>query len=151
MATQKISSLNLSSKAKKAAEMLLEKHPEVIFASGRRDLSKQARAMASNVVKKRDYIKKTYVSCTASKACQKWVDANPQATKQADIAAGLLDTLNGLGNAAGGISKHLTGNAFDVKPVSKHAEAIKKTIRSLPGVKKFLEKEDKLVIWHVQF
>ena len=151
MGTQNISSLNLSSKARKAAEELLKKHPEVVFTSGKRDLTGQAQAMASNVVKKRDWIKKTYMLNEASKACQKWVDDHPEAKTQKDIAAGLLQTLKGLGPKAGQISKHLTGDAFDVQPVTKDAAAIKKTMRSLPGATKFLEKEGGLVRWHVQF
>jgi len=151
MATQNISSLNLSAAAKKAAETLLEKYPDTEFTSGRRDLKDQARAMASNVVKKRDWIKNTYTCSAASKACQKWVDDHPEAKSQADIAAGLLDTLKGLGGQAGAISKHLTGDAFDVQPVTKDADAIKKFIKSLPGNPKFLDHEGGLCRWHVQF
>jgi hypothetical protein len=151
LGTQNIASLNLSSKAKKAAEELLKQFPEVEFTSGRRDLKDQARAMASNVVKKRDWIKNTYMSNDASKACQKWVDDNPKATDQKSIEAGLLETLKGLGGKAGQISKHLTGDAFDVQPVSKNAAEIKKAIKNLPGLQKFLEKEGGLVRWHAQF
>jgi hypothetical protein len=151
MGTQNISSLKLSPKAKKAAEELLKKYPNIVFTSGRRDLADQARAMAGNVVKKRDYIKKTYVASAASNACQKWVDDHPDAKTQKQIAAGLLETLKGLGPKAGQISKHLTGDAFDVQPVTKDAAAIKQTLKSLPGVTKFLDKEAGLTIWHVQF
>jgi hypothetical protein len=151
MGTQNISSLNLSPTAKKAAEELLKKHPDVVFTSGRRDLAEQAQAMAGNVVKTRDYIKNTYAANDASKACQKWVDDHPEAKTKSAIAAGLLETLKGLGSKAGQISKHLTGDAFDVQPVTKDADAIKKTMKNLPGVTKFLEKEAGLVIWHVQF
>jgi hypothetical protein len=151
MGTQNISSLNLSTKAKKAAEELLKKYPDIIFTSGRRDLADQARAMAGNVVTKRDWIKKTYMSNDASKACQKWVDDHPDAKTQKEIAEGLLATLKSLGAKAGQISKHLTGDAFDVQPVTKDAAAIKDTIRKLPGATKFLEKEGGLVRWHVQF
>ena len=107
--------------------------------------------MAGNVVKTRDYIKKTYTSSDASKACQKWVDDHPEAKSQKDIAAGLLTTLKGLGSKAGQISKHLTGDAFDVQPVTKDADAIKKAIKDLAGLDKFLEKEAGLTIWHAQF
>jgi len=148
---QSISSLGLSSTAKKAAEELQKAYPDIEFTSGKRDLSEQADAMAGNVVKTRDYIKKTYASGDASKACQKWVDDHPDAKSQKDIAAGLLETLKGLGSKAGQISKHLTGDAFDVQPVTKDADAIKKTIRALTGIKKFLEKEAGLTIWHAEF
>lgn len=151
MATQNISSLKLSSKAKKAAETLLEKHPEVEFTSGRRDLKEQASAMAGNVTKNRNWIKQTYASSKASKACQKWVDDNPDAKTKKEIADGLYETLNGLGSAVGGISKHLSGDAFDVQPVTKNAAEIKKTIKGLPGIKKFLEKEGGLIRWHAEF
>ena len=151
MGSLSISTMNLSAAAKKGAEAMLKAHPDVIFTSGRRDLGAQAKAMAGNVVTKRDYIKGTYTPSDASKACQKWVDDNPDAKTQSVIAAGLLETLTGLGAKAGQISKHLTGDAFDVKPVTKDAAEIKKTIGSLPGKKKFLEKEAGLVIWHVEF
>ena len=151
MGTQNITSLKLSAKAKKAAEELLKEFPDIQFTSGRRDLKDQARAMASNVVKQRDWIKKTYLPNEASKACQKWVDDHPEALSQNAIAAGLLETLKGLGAKAGQISKHLTGDAFDVQPVSKNATEIKKAIRKLPGLTKFLEKEGGLVRWHAQF
>jgi hypothetical protein len=151
MATQNINSLKLSSAAKKGAEALLKEHPEVEFTSGKRDLAEQADAMAGNVVKKRDWIKNTYASSEASKACQKWVDDNPEAKTQKAIADGLHETLKGLGGKASQISKHLTGDAFDVQPVSKNAAAIKKTIQNLPGIKKFLDKEGGLTIWHAEF
>ena len=151
MATQDISSLKLSAKAKSGAEQLLKQFPSIVFTSGRRDIAGQAKAMAGNVVKKRDYIVKTYKPSDASRACQKWVDDHPDAKTQADIAKGLLETLKGLGAKAGQISKHLTGDAFDVQPVTKDAAKIKDAMRKLPGVTKFLDKEAGLVIWHVQF
>jgi hypothetical protein len=149
-----IESLNLSPKAKKAAEQLLKEYPDdIIFTSGRRDLAGQAHAMAGNVVKKRDWIGKTYASNDASKACQKWVDDHPEAKTQKDIAAGLLETLQSLGPKAGQMSKHLSGDAFDIQPVKDKdkAEAIKKSIKELPGLKQFLDKEGGLEIWHVGF
>jgi hypothetical protein len=151
MATQNIGSLGLSAKAKKAAEELLKQFPDIEFTSGKRDLGDQARAMSQNVVKNRKWIEQTYAKNKASEACQKWVDDNPDATKAGDIAKGLLKTLKDLGPAAGQISKHLTGDAFDVQPVSKNASEIKAAIKKLPGLGKFLEKEGGLVRWHVQF
>jgi hypothetical protein len=151
--TKDINSLHLSSKAKKGAQQLLKEYPRIVFTSGRRDLAQQANAMAANVVEKRDYVKETYSSNEASKACQKWVDDHPDATTQKVIAAGLLETLKALGPKAGQISKHLTGDAFDIQPVKdkEQADAIKKSIRELPGLQKFLEKEAGLERWHVQF
>ncbi len=151
--TQDIGSLNLSPKAKKGAELLLKEYPDIVFTSGRRDLAGQARAMAGNVVKKRDWIEKTYKSNDASKACQKWVDDHPEAKTQKEIAAGLLETLKALGPKAGQMSRHLSGDAFDIQPVKDKdkAEAIKKSIKELPDMKQFLDKEGGLEIWHVGF
>ena len=151
--SRSIASLNLSPKAKRAAEQLLKEYPDIVFTSGRRDLTQQAHAMAGNVVKKRDWIGKTYAANDASKACQKWVDEHPEAKIQKEIAAGLLETLKALGPKAGQISRHLTGDAFDIQPVKdkEKADAIKKSIKELPGVKQFLDKEGGLEIWHVGF
>ena len=151
--SRSIESLNLSPKAKKAAEQLQKEFPEIMFTSGRRDLAQQAHAMAGNVVKKRDWIKNTYKANDASKACQKWVDTHPDATMQQDIAAGLLETLNSLGPKAGQISRHLTGDAFDILPIkdSKKAEEVKAAIKELPDMKQFLDHEGGLEIWHVGF
>lgn len=151
--TQDVASLKLSPKARKAAEQLLREFPDIVFTSGRRDLTQQAHAMASNVVKKRDWIAKTYAANEASKACQKWVDDHPEAKTQKEIAAGLSETLKSLGPKAGQISRHLTGDAFDVRPVKDKdkAEAVKKSIKALPGMKQFLDHEGGLEIWHVGF
>jgi hypothetical protein len=151
VATQNIASLNLSPTAKKAAQALLDKFPDIVFTSGRRDLAGQARAMAGNVVSDRKWIQNTYKSNEASKACQKWVDDHPEATGKADIADGLLETLKKLGNKAGQISRHLTGDAFDVQPVTKNSGEIKKAMKALPGVKQFFDKEGGKTIWHVGF
>ncbi|HEX4413167.1 MAG TPA: hypothetical protein VH107_06025 [Lacipirellulaceae bacterium] len=148
-----IESLKLSETAKKAAEQLQREFPDIVFTSGRRELAEQAKAMAGNVVKKRDWIKNTYKANDASKACQKWVDDHPEARTEKAIAAGLLETLNSLGPKAGEISRHLTGDAFDIQPVkdSKKAGDVKAAIKELPGLKQFLDHEGGLEIWHVGF
>lgn len=151
MSTQDVSSLGLSPVAQKAAEALLKKYPHLEFTSGLRDLDHQGAAMAGNVILNRQWIQETYARSDAAAACQRWVDDNPNAKTKADIAAGLQTTLKELGKKAGQISKHLTGDAFDVKPVTKDAAAIKKAIRELPGCRKFLEREGGLVRWHAEF
>lgn len=148
-----IESLKLSETAKKAAEQLQKEFPDIVFTSGRRDLADQAKAMAGNVVKKRDWIKNTYKANDASKACQQWVDDHPEAKSEKAIAAGLLETLNALGPKAGEISRHLTGDAFDIEPFkdSKKADEVKAAIKELPDLKQFLDHEGGLEIWHVGF
>jgi hypothetical protein len=147
-----IEALHLSAVAKNAAYELKKKHPSVHFTSGRRDKQEQAHAMATNVVLNRNWIKETYVQSAARDACQKWVDENKDKKTTNQTAAGLKKVLDGLTDAElARLSKHLSGDAFDVQPVDKDADEIKKTIRGLPGLGKFLEKEGGLVRWHAQF
>lgn len=145
-----IEALDLAPVAKKAAYELKKAKPSVIFTSGRRDKDEQASAMASNVVQQRDWIKKTYAKSTARDACQKWVDDNKDATTQKDIAEGLKGVLDGLTDAQlNGLSKHLSGQAFDVQPVEPDKDGIKAEMQKLKG--KFLDKEGNLVRWHIEF
>jgi len=148
----KIEALKLNDTARQAAYSLKAKHPGTIFTSGRRDKADQARAMASNVVKNRKWIVQTYKPTPVSSACQDWVDENPDATSQSDIAAGLESVLNGFNDQdLRHLSFHLSGDAFDVQPVSENAAQIEADIRALPGLDKFLDKEGGLVRWHAQF
>ena len=147
-----IEALSLRGAARAAAYALKRAHPSVKFTSGRRNKADQARAMASNVIHNRNWIEDTYAASTVSKACQKWVDTHPDAKTQADIATGLLSVLDAATDAhLARLSRHLSGDAFDVQPVETDAEAIKKTIRRLKGLDVFLEKEGGLVRWHAQF
>ena len=147
-----IEALDLSTTARKAAYALKKAHPTVEFTSGRRDKADQARAMAGNVVENRKWIEQTYAKSTARDKCQKWVDDHADATTKDAIAAGLTEVLGGLTDGQlAALSKHLSGDAFDVQPVTDNADAIKETIRGLEGLGKFLEKEGGLVRWHAQF
>lgn len=147
-----IEGLDLADTAKQAAYELKKKHPTVSFTSGRRNKAEQAGAMAGNVVLNRNWISETYASSTASEKCQKWVDDNKDKKTAIEISAGLLSVLNGLTDAQlSGLSKHLSGEAFDVQPVTDGADAIKTTIQGLTGLSRFLEKEGGLVRWHAQF
>ena len=147
-----IEKLDLAPAAKAAAYELKRLHPGVVFTSGRRDTVAQARAMASNVAKKRKWIVETYKESTARAACQTWVDDHPEATTPAQIQEGLLSVFNSLTpDQLGGLSKHLSGNAFDVQPVDKDAAAIKASIRGLEGLGLFLEREGGLERWHAEF
>jgi hypothetical protein len=147
-----IEALNLSETARKGAYDLKKKHPSVVFTSGRRNKDEQASAMASNVAQERNWIKDTYIQSDARDACQKWVDDNKERKTKDEITVGLKGVLNGLTNAQLALlSKHLSGDAFDVQPVQKGADEIKKTIRGLAGLSKFLDKEGGLLRWHAQF
>jgi len=147
-----IEALDLAEPAKTGAYTLKKKFPDVVFTSGRRDKDGQARAMASNVVSNRKWIQETYKSTDASKACQKWVDDHPEAKDKDTIGDGLKGVLDSLTDEQlGQLSKHLSGEAFDVQPVTKDAAAIKAAMDALPGRSWFTDKEGGLVRWHVQF
>jgi hypothetical protein len=148
-----IEALGLAATARRAAYALKALHPDVVFTSGRRDKSSQAAAMASNVVINRSWIRQTYVDTPASRACQKWVDEHPDAATREALHVGLLSVLEDLADAdLGRLSRHLSGEAFDVRPVpGEIGDAIKADIRSLDGLTRFLEKEGGLVRWHAQF
>jgi hypothetical protein len=147
-----IEKLDLSPAARAAAYELRRLHPEVLFTSGRRDKAGQARAMASNVVRNRQWIAQTYRASDIRTACQQWVDDHPEATTQAQIEEGLVSVFDSLtADQLGRLSKHLSGNAFDVQPVDRNAAAVKAAIRRLPGLELFLDREGGLERWHAEF
>lgn len=144
-----IEEMNLEPVAKNAATILLSKHPELKFTSGRRTIFQQAHAMAGNVVFNRKWIGQTYL---AGAKLQQWVDKHPEAKTVDTITAGLEQTMKAMPEAdLLKISRHLTGKAFDVTPVTANAATIKADILKLPGLHKFLDKEGGLVRWHAQF
>lgn len=147
-----IEALDLSPAARHAAYLLKQAHPDVIFTSGRRNRRDQARAMSENVILNRKWIEQTYAPNLASANCQRWVDENPDKTTQEEIEEGLANVIFSLpeGELAK-LSKHLSGDAFDVQPVEEGAEQIKATIRRLPALKVFLDMEGGLIRWHAQF
>jgi hypothetical protein len=147
-----IEKLALRSIARAAAYELKRLHPEVVFTSGRRDKGAQARAMAENSVGRRDWIQQTYAPNKASQACQQWILDNPQATTAQEITAGLLSTMNALTDTElGQMSRHLSGDAFDIQPVEPDHANIKGAIRTLAGLRIFLDREGGLVRWHAEF
>ncbi|MEP2980444.1 MAG: hypothetical protein ABJO86_13215 [Lentilitoribacter sp.] len=148
-----IDDLGLAEHARTGAEQLLRAHPQVVFTSGRRDVGDQANAMAGNVVKNRQWIEQTYVASNERTELQNWVNNNPQATTQVQIASGIAKIMVGWTDAQKlNITRHMIGLAFDVAPISGPVgEQVKKTIENLPNKHKFLTSEGGLNIWHVQF
>jgi len=146
-----IEALHLEQVARDAAKILKSKHPNIIFTSGRRTIAQQAHAMAVNIVGSgnRQWIAQTYL---AGAKLQHWIDQHPEAKTVDQITAGLTSVMNGMTDVERGrLSKHLSGQAFDVQPVTQNAAAIQADINNLPGKTKFLTKEGGLVRWHVQF
>ncbi len=148
-----IDALGLSPVARRAAETLRSRYPSVQFTSGWRTREDQARAMARNVQAQRDFIATGYKDCSVKRACQEWVEANPGAITEGDLAAGLLSVLQAFDTPAlAKLSKHFTGDAFDVKPPALNPEDIRAEMQKLPGLERFMERRDGSVVrWHAQF
>ncbi len=51
----------------------------------------------------------------------------------------------------GQMSRHLSGDAFDIQPIEPDNANIKAAIRALPGLRLFLDQEGGLVQWHAEF
>lgn len=147
-----IEALHLAPTARCAAYILKLAHPSVRFTSGRRSLEDQARAMAANVMRNRKWIEQTYRPSVVRDQCQVWIDDNPDQKSAKALETGLLAVLRKAPDEElSRFSKHLSGEAFDVQPIDQDADAIKATIRGLPGLDRFLDTEGGLVRWHVQF
>lgn len=150
-----IAQMKLSRIAREGAERLQAECPWVVFTSGRRDLESQARVMAVNTLKNRQWIGQTYL---AAHKLQDWVTDNPHAQTVEAVSDGLYSTLLSMSDhELLSVSKHLTGDAFDVRPMTHngkptlYGEKILDVMRSLPGLHKLLLKEGGLIIWHAQF
>jgi hypothetical protein len=146
-----IEEMDLAPIAKNAATILKSKHPTLEFTSGRRSIFQQAHAMAANIVSLHDrkWIGKTYL---AGAKLQAWVDKHPEAVTVDALTAGLEQTMNAMAEEERTkISRHLTGRAFDIRPVVLNAKKIKASIQALPGLHKFLDHEGGHVRWHAQF
>ena len=149
----KAEDLNLRGHAKAGALALEAACPGVVFTSGRRAVADQARAMAANIIGKRRWIAETYKATDEARELQAWIDTHPDARGREDIAKGLAAIMAGWSDEGRGrLSKHFSGDAFDVQPVTGPKGAkILAEIRRLPGLDKMLEREGGLVRWHAQF
>ena len=153
-----IDALDLQPKAKNVATELKKKYSQISFTSGKRDADAQASAMAANVVQDRTGYLGTYKATDLAKQLQDWVDKHPEAKTQADIAKGLKSVMDTWSNKdLLQLSKHLTGEAFDMQPIEsdKQAADIKKDAKAWAQKEggegsDFLEKEGKLTRWHTQ-
>src|SRR5215470_9907579 len=85
-ASASIDDLGLIEHAKSGAQALRNQFPNIVFTSGRRDVEKQASAMAGNVVRNRKWIEQTYRASPQRDALQRWVDSHAEAQTKAAIA-----------------------------------------------------------------
>ena len=146
-----IPALDLAANAQAAAQTLCNAHPTVVFTSGRRTVEEQASAMASNIVasSNRNWIADTYAQSDERDALQTWVDEHTEATTQTAIAAGLLAIMNQWTDAQRRrISRHLSGQAFDIQPTT---DDVWQTVQGLPNLRYSTQTEGGLVRWHADF
>ena len=146
-----IEEMQLEPVAKTAATVLKNNWPNLEFTSGRRTVRQQAHATAANIVglNDRQWIEKTYL---AGAPLQAWVNQHPEAVTVDAITDGLEQTMNAMPEEdLLKISRHLTGRAFDIRPVILNSKVIKADILKLPGLHRFLDHEGGHVRWHAQF
>lgn len=154
MTDPRIEALHLVGFAKRGAYRLLEQFPQIVFTSGRRNPSEQANAMAGNIVssRNRQWILETYKDTPIRLACQRWVNANPQAKTKGQLAAGLLSVFAQIGDEElSRLSMHFHGLAFDVRPRCVPLAQLDPFVKALPGYQKFLTEEGGQERWHIQF
>lgn len=156
MSPTAIMRLGLRGNAHKAALELKSQHPDVVFSSGRRTRREQARAMAKNIVLAgRSWIRDTYKSTEISNALQRWVDDNPRARTRTEITEVLVAAMALFKDAELiSLSKHFTGDAFDVVPVEglsgvQLLNTLRAVVHKYGG--KLIEKEGGVRVWHAQF
>lgn len=156
MATKnEIDLLRLAPRARAGAVILNEMFPEISFTSGLRDISKQAGAMAKNVLKNPQWVKETYLKGEELQA--KLDRIKPQTQAAAHLA--ILEYFQSKPEAwLANFSRHFAGYAFDVAPVvditgipTARGHKIIEAMRFKLGAEKVLLKEGGLVVWHVQF
>jgi hypothetical protein len=144
-----IEELGLSPEVREIAYDLWDRYPAIRFTSGRRSLAGQVRAMAKNVAQSSQWIAQTYRDTPLRNALQQWVDSHPGSTR-AQIEAGLSAVFAAASPAdVASFSEHLSGDAFDVAPVSGAlGDAIHTDLSNRPG--RFLDHEGGLRRWHYQ-
>jgi hypothetical protein len=146
----------LTGKALTAVRRFLAKFPEATITSGKRSVPEQARAMAKNVTKNRNWIAETYKQplCKAARLCHEL------ALKHKDAGMGELSWMfaNVLlalhPHELAKLSRHYVGLAFDVQPVpGARGGEMKAELRALAAELggKFLDREGGREIWHLQF
>jgi hypothetical protein len=159
-----VDEMHLSPNARRAAELVLAEHPDVIFTSGRRDAMGQARAMAVNTIRYGvDWLGQTYRNQEMVQQLKIWMARNPERTSSEKLMAlGFYDTL--IAQQAGQLAQfpHCRGDAFDIQcprfesgQIDEQAVLrIQHTIETLPvelGLQLILTREGSLRIIHAQF
>lgn len=159
-----IDQLNLEPNARRAAELVLYAHPGLIFTSGRRDVLRQAAAMAANTISYGvGWLGQTYKNREMVDALERWMEQNLEKTASVpQMTEGFYQTL--VTELAGGLSMfpHCLGLAFDASCPKfssgqideQHVNAILYTIKQLPlsvGLNYCTSREGKKRVLHADF
>lgn len=152
MTPDQLAHLNLAPRAEAGARSLSIQFPQLVFTSGRRNLESQAHAMATHVVDDPLWIDKTY---RRGHPLQLAVDRYRLTATRWDVN-GLTDALwlalRAMPSAEQmGISRHLSGHAFDCAWDAACGPDAAASAMRLPGVEEVLTNEGGFHILHVQF
>ena len=159
-----IEQMQLAPNARRAAQMLGETHPGIVFTSGRRDLRGQARAMAENTIRHGvGWLNSTYKDKEMVGQLEEWMEANLDKTaSKLQMTEGFYQTLVTLQSGRLTQFPHCRGDAFDIQCPrfadgridEQSVSLIKRTIEALPvelGLQLILTHEGSLRIVHAQF
>lgn len=159
-----IAQMKLTRNAELAAQMVLGKHPDARFTSGRRALTDQARVMAFNTsMYGPDWLLRTYKNQRMVKLLVNHVTENPDQLRDiGDLSQNFYSLLSEHFGREFKMMPHVVGRAFDIGwprndkgEIDREAgEVICKTIEDLPaelGLELLLRKEGKLDVIHAQF
>lgn len=159
-----IAQMKLAPNARKGAIWAQQRHPSIVFTSGRRDARDQARAMAQNCLKYgREWLFETYKRDRDGNpkpiivTLYRWLEDHPEAMTAAQVTDGFYEAM--LASHSGqltALSRHLTGDAWDAQwPGDEAGEQIAKDIEANMPAEYFLEKlitkEGKHRVIHCQF
>lgn len=159
-----IDEMLLAPNAKRAAQLIRETHPGVVFTSGRRDVRGQARAMAENTIRHGvGWLNSTYKNKEMVQQLEDWMESNLDKTASLNqMTEGFYQTLVTM--QAGRLAQfpHCRGDAWDIQ-CPRFADGridelsvslIKRTIESLPvglGLQLILTREGEHRVIHAQF
>jgi len=142
MAGLTIQEMRLTPMAAEAARLVLAKHPDAHFTSGKRDIMDQARAMAQNAFTYGPaWLNDTYKDKRIVKCLMTWMEENPEKCGDPRVLGHhFYEQLQN--NFSGELMKfpHVRGDAFDIRyPRLKNglydapaAQRIMATLRQLP-------------------
>lgn len=148
-----IEELDLDAIMKSRAEELLARCPWVIYTSGRRDLTAQARAMAQNhIADPQTYLTKTYRNGKVFLAAI--VDMAPVDQRSVEKVAAAIRSVF-IENPDALVWKHRDGTCVDIQPLedafgepTQKGQEVIRYIQNCPDTVLFIMREGGLRRWH---